>query len=47
MDYFIFSTIKQFNIFSQAWMWMYNNERPHASLGYPTPHEFCEIWKNK
>ena len=40
LDCFMFSTIKQFNIFSQAWMWMYNNERPHASLGYLTPHEF-------
>ena len=40
LDCFMFSTIKQFNIFSQAWMWMYNNKRPHASLGYLTPHEF-------
>ena len=40
LDCFMFSTIKQFKIFSQAWMWMYNNERPHASLGYLTPHEF-------
>lgn len=40
LDCFMFSTIKQFKIFSQAWMWMYNNERPHASLGYFTPHEF-------
>ncbi|MDM1523141.1 IS3 family transposase [Empedobacter sp. 225-1] len=40
LDCFMFSTIKQFNIFSQAWMWMYNNKRPHASLGYLTPHKF-------
>lgn len=40
LDCFMFSTIKELKVFAQAWMWMYNNERPHASLGYLTPHEF-------
>lgn len=40
LDCFMFSNMKELRIFAQAWMWIYNNERPHSSLGYLTPHEF-------
>lgn len=40
LDCFMFSSIKEIRIFAHAWMWMYNNERPHSSLQYLTPHEF-------
>ena len=40
LDSFMFSSLKEMRIFAQAWMWMYNNERPHASLQYLTPNEF-------
>ena len=26
--------------YSEIWMWMYNNERPHKSLQYLTPRDF-------
>lgn len=40
LDCFMFSSIKELKLFAQAWMWMYNNERPHSGLDYLTPHEF-------
>jgi putative transposase len=40
LDCYMFSSIKEANMLEQAWMWMYNNERPHSSLNYLTPHEF-------
>lgn len=40
LDCYMFSNLKEIRTFSQAWMWIYNNERPHSSLGYLTPHEF-------
>jgi putative transposase len=29
-----------------AWMWVYNNQRPHKSLGYRTPMGFLK-WHQK
>lgn len=40
LDCLIFSSTRELRTFAQAWMWMYNNERPHSALGYLTPHEF-------
>jgi putative transposase len=40
LDCYMFSTISELKTFAYAWMWMYNNERPHAGLDYLTPHEF-------
>jgi len=34
LDAFSFTLIKEANALSQAWAWIYNNERPHKSLGY-------------
>lgn len=40
LDVFAFDNLQQARLFTQAWMWVYNNERPHGSLGYRTPTEF-------
>ena len=40
LNRFIFDSLDQARLFSQAWMWMYNNQRPHKSLGYLTPRSF-------
>lgn len=40
LDCFMFESLPQIRLFSQAWMWMYNNERPHSALNYLTPKEF-------
>lgn len=37
---FMFENLKQVRQYANAWLWMYNNERPHSSLGYLTPVEF-------
>jgi putative transposase len=34
LDAFSFTRIKEANALSQAWTWIYDNERPHKSLGY-------------
>ena len=40
LDSFIFDNIRELRKYAYAWMWMYNNERPHAGLGQLTPTEF-------
>jgi putative transposase len=40
LDVFAFDTLNQARLLTTAWMWIYNNERPHSSLGYKTPTEF-------
>ena len=40
LSQFAFEDLKQARLMSQAWMWIYNNERPHSSLGYLTPTQF-------
>ncbi len=40
LDVFAFDNLNQARLFTKAWMWIYNNERPHSSLGYRTPTEF-------
>lgn len=40
LDGYMFDNLKQIKEYAQAWMWMYNNERPHSALGYLTPVEF-------
>lgn len=36
----MFESLNELRKYAQAWAWMYNNERPHAALGYLTPVEF-------
>jgi putative transposase len=40
LDVFAFDSLNQARVFTKAWMWIYNNERPHSSLGYQTPTQF-------
>jgi putative transposase len=32
-----FTRIQEAKVMGYAWLWMYNNERPHSSLGYKSP----------
>jgi putative transposase len=40
LDAFSFESIKQVRALTNAWMWSYNNERPHGALKYHTPAQF-------
>ncbi len=40
LDLFAFESLNQARAATYAWMWVYNNERPHSSLGYLTPAQF-------
>lgn len=40
LDNYLFDTVNQGQVISHAWLWIYNNERPHSSLGYETPVNF-------
>lgn len=40
LDAFAFENIKQAQVLSHAWQWIYNNQRPHSSLKYHTPNSF-------
>lgn len=44
LDCYGFENLGQARTLTQAWMWIYNNERPHSSLGYRTPRGFLE-WR--
>lgn len=40
LDNYAFDNLKQARTMTEAWMWMYNNERPHSALNYLTPRSF-------
>ena len=40
LNSYMFENLAQIRSYANAWIWMYNNERPHSSLGYLTPVEF-------
>ena len=40
LDNYAFENLPQARLITQAWMWVYNNERPHSSLGYLPPRGF-------
>lgn len=40
LNSYMFENLSQMRNYANAWIWMYNNERPHSSLGYLTPVEF-------
>jgi putative transposase len=42
MDAYAFETIRDAQKMAHAWLWMYNNERPHSSLGYKNPVAFLD-----
>ena len=40
LDSYMFDSLSDIRKYADAWAWMYNNERPHSSLGQLTPTEF-------
>jgi putative transposase len=40
LDNYAFNSLAQARMMTQAWIWVYNNEQPHSSLGYMTPRGF-------
>jgi putative transposase len=42
LDAFTFRKLGEATALTQAWLWMYNNERPHESLGYKSPVDFAQ-----
>ncbi len=40
LDSFMFDSVTELRKYANAWVWMYNNIRPHSALGYLTPVEF-------
>lgn len=40
LDKFAFDNLRQTQLLTNAWMWIYNNERPHSGLLYHTPATF-------
>ena len=40
LDVFAFDNLNQARLLTKTWIWIYNNVRPHSSLGYKTPTEF-------
>jgi len=34
LDAYCFTRLREAQVVAHAWMWMYNNERPHSSLNY-------------
>ena len=37
LDAYCFTRLKEAQAMAHAWMWVYNNQRPHSSLGYLPP----------
>lgn len=40
LNSYMFENLSQVRNYANAWLWMYNNERPHSALEYLTPVEF-------
>ncbi len=40
LDSYMFETLSEARKYANAWVWMYNNVRPHSSLGHLAPTEF-------
>ena len=41
----VFVSLTEAQVRVETWRRWYNAERPHSSLGYKTPREFAECWK--
>lgn len=46
LDAYLFTRLQEAQVMATAWMWIYNNQRPHKSLGYRTPMGFLK-WHQK
>ena len=42
LDAYQFVRLKEAQLMATAWMWIYNNQRPHQSLGYKSPTTFLK-----
>lgn len=42
LDAFTFRKLGEATALTQAWLWMYNSERPHELLGYKSPVDFAQ-----
>lgn len=42
LDRYAFKSLSQARTYTYAWMWSYNNERPHSALGWKTPIGFMQ-----
>ena len=42
LDAYQFSRLTEAQLMATAWMWIYNNQRPHQSLGYIPPTTFLK-----
>lgn len=42
LDAYQFTRLKEAQVMATAWMWIYNNQRPHQSLGYKSPIDFLK-----
>lgn len=40
LDAYQFTRLNEAQLMATAWMWIYNNQRPHQSLGYKPPTTF-------
>jgi len=40
LDNYAFENLQEARSLTEAWMWVYNNERPHSSLGYLSPRKY-------
>ena len=41
LDCYQFNSLDEVRVITDAWIWMYNNERPHSSLAYNPPVRFA------
>ena len=41
LDNYLFNNIMEAKLLTSCWMWMYDNERPHSSIGYQPPTTFA------
>lgn len=41
LDNYAFDSLAQARLLTQAWIWVYNNERPHSAPGYQHPAGSC------
>jgi putative transposase len=42
LDAYCFTRIREAQAMAHAWMWIYNNQRPHSALGYKPPVAFLD-----
>lgn len=42
LDAYQFTRIRDAQTMAHAWMWIYNNQRPHSALGYKPPKAFLD-----